>query len=76
MNRPLPILVCGLFALVASAVDRPSTPPTGAQMAELLAASIHGSPDVDIAVPNGNNIAADNPQIVRKMMVRIDNDRK
>jgi hypothetical protein len=47
-------LVCVLFALTASAVDRPSTPPTGAQMAELLAASIHGSPDVDIAVPNGS----------------------
>jgi len=53
MNRPLSILICALFALTASAVDRPSTPPAGAQMAELLAASIHGSPDVDIAVPNG-----------------------
>ena len=53
MNRPLPILVCVFFTLTASAVDRPSTPPAGAQMAELLAASIHGSPDVDIAVPNG-----------------------
>ena len=53
MNRPLSILICALFALTASAVDRPGTPPAGAQMAELLAASIHGSPDVDIAVPNG-----------------------
>ena len=53
MNRPFPILVCVLFALTASAVDRPGTPPAGSQMAELLAASIHGSPDVDIAVPNG-----------------------
>ena len=53
MNRPLSILACVLFALTASAVDRPNTPPAGVQMEELLAASIHGSPDVDIAVPNG-----------------------
>ena len=53
MNRPLPILVCILFALTASAVELPNTPPAGVQMAELLAASIYGSPDVDIAVPNG-----------------------
>jgi hypothetical protein len=46
-------LVCVLFALTASAVDRP-TPPAGVPMAELLAASIYGSPDVDIAVPNGS----------------------
>ena len=53
MNRPLPILVCILFALTASAVELPNTPPAGVQMAELLAASIYDSPDVDIAVPNG-----------------------
>ena len=53
MNRPLSLLVCVLFALTASAVELPNTPPAGVQMAELLAASIYDSPDVDIAVPNG-----------------------
>ena len=53
MNRPISILVCALFTLTASAFELPNTPLGGGQMAELLAASIHGSPDVDIAVPNG-----------------------
>jgi hypothetical protein len=39
-------LVCVFFALTASAAERPST-TAEAQMAELLAASIYGSPNVD-----------------------------